>query len=233
MSNGEESGAGGAGRWQAADAAGRRAGSGEPVTRWVEETRRYRRPLGGWWWLALLLVPAVLALLGGALGGDEPSAATPKSWATTMGSGTASSASAPSGETSAASSSGGQSSAASGDAAACSTLEDRIGEALAATKITFSRGGSVVSEASMPVLESVAGMVKACPDARLTITGYTDPSGDEAENQQISEARATAVLDQLAKDGVPQGSMSAVGKGEKDQIAGGTEANRRVEITVG
>lgn len=370
MSNGEEPGAAGTGRWQAADgAAGRRSGSGEPVTKWVEETRRYRRPLGGWWWLALLLIPAVLALLGGSLGDDEDSDGKPStanSSTTGAVAGATGSTSTDSASTHSASGTGGQSAGGSdpaggqlasgvfavaktgdtvavtaevpdeaaktalvdavkvgvpdatiddakvkivdgaiapaaaalgatvsalaglggdfgigydlkrltvtgkatsddlkqsavdaitkawpagtdpelgisvGDdaAAACGTLGEQISVALASTKITFPKGGTQVSQDSTGVLDEVATLVRGCADAKLTITGYTDSSGDKAGNQRLSEARAKAVLDYLAGAGVPADSMTAVGKGDADPVASndtaaGIAANRRVEITVG
>lgn len=370
MSNGEEPGAAGTGRWQAADgAAGRRSGSGEPVTKWVEETRRYRRPLGGWWWLALLLIPAVLALLGATMGDDEDAdGKTSTANSSTMGpvAGSSGTTSGESASSSTASGTGGQSAGGSdpaggqlasgvfavartgdtvavtaevpdeaaktalvdavkvgvpdatiddskveivggaiapaaaaigatvsalaalggdfgigydlkrltvtgkatsddlkqsavdaitkawpagtnpelgisvGDdaAAACGTLEEQISVALASTKITFPRGGTDVGEGSKGVLDTVAGLVKGCADAKLTITGYTDASGDRAGNQRISEARAKSVLDYLSGAGVPAAAMTAVGKGDADPVApndtaAGIAANRRVQITVG
>lgn len=37
------------------------------IVGYSDESRRYRRPLGGWWWAALIGVPLVLALIGTAL----------------------------------------------------------------------------------------------------------------------------------------------------------------------
>lgn len=87
MSNGgEPGGTGSPSRWQAD--VGERVHEGEVHTRWVEETRRYRRPIGGWWWLALFLVPAILALMGSAFGGsdDKKASSTGSSSSSTSGS---------------------------------------------------------------------------------------------------------------------------------------------------
>lgn len=46
----------------------------DTTTVWRDQTRRYRRPLGGWWWGALIGVPAVLALGAALTAGSGPSA---------------------------------------------------------------------------------------------------------------------------------------------------------------
>ncbi len=46
------------------------------IVGYSDESRRYRRPLGGWWWAALVGVPAVLALIGGAISPANTAAQT-------------------------------------------------------------------------------------------------------------------------------------------------------------
>lgn len=122
-------------------------------------------------------------------------------------------------------------------AATCTNLGQMIQVALADTKITFVKYGTDPDAASVTVLKKVAGMAAKCPDARLTVTGYTDSSGSDAENKVLSEQRAKAVQKVLVSNGVAAGQVAAVGKGEADPIASNTTAsgiaaNRRVEITV-
>lgn len=72
----------------------------------------------------------------------------------------------------------------------------------------------------------------------ITLTGYTDSTGSEAYNQQLSERRANAVRDYLVDDlGVNPDNVTASGKGEADPVANndtreGRARNRRVEMDV-
>lgn len=122
-------------------------------------------------------------------------------------------------------------------AAACANLGDSIKVALADTKITFVKYGTDPNDDSVAVLKRVAAMASKCADARLTVTGYTDSSGSDAENKRLSEQRAQSVRKVLVSNGVADTQVTAVGKGEADPIASnstpaGIAANRRVEITV-
>jgi OOP family OmpA-OmpF porin len=51
------------------------------------------------------------------------------------------------------------------------------------------------------------------PSARVQVLGYTDPSGDPALNQQLSERRAGAVKDALVSAGAASDQIEARGAG--------------------
>ncbi len=70
---------------------------------------------------------------------------------------------------------------------------------------------------------------------QIQVTGYTDRSGSPGYNQRLSERRAAAVADALARLGVPRNDMTVGGRGENDNrvpTADGVREpqNRRVEI---
>lgn len=72
---------------------------------------------------------------------------------------------------------------------------------------------------------------------RVDVHGYTDASGTEAHNRQLSEARARAVADRLVHLGVPPDRITVRGHGSADPVAGndtdeGRRKNRRVEIVL-
>ncbi|QKY69790.1 OmpA family protein [Lentibacillus sp. CBA3610] len=80
-------------------------------------------------------------------------------------------------------------------------------------------------------------------DGDVTIVGHTDGKGEDSYNQKLSEDRAEAVLDALAKADVEKDRMTAEGKGASDPVASNTNSdgsdnpdgrqkNRRVEITI-
>jgi outer membrane protein OmpA-like peptidoglycan-associated protein len=72
---------------------------------------------------------------------------------------------------------------------------------------------------------------------KIEIRGYTDNTGNETSNQKLSEKRAQAVLEELAKNGVSRDRMSSMGFGESNPIADnntkeGRAINRRVTFDV-
>ena len=84
-------------------------------------------------------------------------------------------------------------------------------------------------------LDKLASFLKAYPQRRALIEGYTDSTGSEAHNQALSARRADAVRSALVGAGVDAGRLSAAGLGETYPVAGndnagGRQMNRRVEI---
>jgi len=105
-----------------------------------------------------------------------------------------------------------------------------------ANEVSFDVNSATVKPAFKPSLGKVAEVLQRY-DTRVTIVGHTDSSGAESYNQQLSERRAQAVLDELVRLGVPYPRLSAVGRGEYEPRADNTSAagraqNRRVEILV-
>ncbi len=86
-------------------------------------------------------------------------------------------------------------------------------------------------------LDSLVSFLRTYPQANVNIIGYTDSSGSEQYNQQLSERRAQSVANVLQERGIAASRIHAQGKGESDPIADNTtaegrERNRRVEIYV-
>ena len=87
------------------------------------------------------------------------------------------------------------------------------------------------------LLSQVADKIKACPDAKIAVKGYTDNSGNDAINQPLSENRAKSVADFLVSQGVAAGNVTSQGFGSANPVAPndtpeGKAQNRRVEIAV-
>ncbi len=124
--------------------------------------------------------------------------------------------------------------------AALPTPEECLAKITAVTdaaKITFDPGSATISAEGEPVIEAIAEILRACPDLRLRIAGYTDAQGREETNQELSQARAEAVLEGLRAERVPVSGFEAQGYGEADPIASneteaGREANRRIEFAL-
>ena len=113
------------------------------------------------------------------------------------------------------------------------TLEDGV---------LFDFGKSDIRPDAAQTLKSLAGVLNNAKVPAAHIYGHTDSVSDEAFNQQLSEARANAVKNDLAKDGVTA-TMDATGYGESKPVApnenadgsdnpAGRALNRRVEIFI-
>ncbi|EHV5558082.1 outer membrane beta-barrel protein [Vibrio parahaemolyticus] len=101
--------------------------------------------------------------------------------------------------------------------------------------VQFDLEGSTLKDAT-PVTETVE-LMNTYPQARVEITGYSDTTGSDAYNQQLTEKRAQSVANQLKAQGIADERMTVRGVGEANPVATnetrqGREANRRVEIVV-
>lgn len=72
---------------------------------------------------------------------------------------------------------------------------------------------------------------------KITIIGYTDSTGSEEHNDDLSRRRADAVRDFFAQNGLDSTMMATEGRGEADPVADNANAqgrakNRRVEIVI-
>ena len=106
---------------------------------------------------------------------------------------------------------------------------------LAGDELQFASGTATLPEAERPSLDRVAELLKAQPALTIRIEGHTDSSGSAEINQELSLARAQAVMDALIERGVPASRVSAEGLGAARPIADndteqGRRENRRVEV---
>lgn len=86
-------------------------------------------------------------------------------------------------------------------------------------------------------LEKLAQFLKEYPERTVSIEGFTDSTGSDQYNKQLSEQRAQAVRDALAGMGVASDRVAIRGYGEQYPVANngtaaGRQLNRRVEIVL-
>jgi outer membrane protein OmpA-like peptidoglycan-associated protein len=103
--------------------------------------------------------------------------------------------------------------------------------------VLFDTGKYTLRPMAREKLAKISGIVLAYPDLRLAIEGNTDSVGSDAMNQDLSERRANAVMDFLAQQSIPAGSMTSQGFGKTQPVASndtaeGRQQNRRVEMVV-
>lgn len=87
--------------------------------------------------------------------------------------------------------------------------------------------------------ENLAEVAKALTDqrlatARFVIEGYTDASGGDAYNLDLSERRARAVTSFLVENGIASDRVEVVGRGKADprSVDPFDPVNRRVEMHI-
>jgi outer membrane protein OmpA-like peptidoglycan-associated protein len=101
--------------------------------------------------------------------------------------------------------------------------------------IHFDLNADTISVASVGVLDSVIGVMRAVPEIRATLIGHTDPRGSAAYNMALGRRRARAVYSYLVDAGVDSSRLSFGSQGMAAPLALGTglrelALNRRVEI---
>ena len=86
-------------------------------------------------------------------------------------------------------------------------------------------------------IKTVASSLLRYPNSQIEVIGHTDNTGSAAYNQDLSQRRAVSVANILRESGVPNGRITAFGRGEDAPIASnlspeGRAQNRRVEIII-
>ncbi|MBD3220462.1 OmpA family protein [bacterium] len=120
------------------------------------------------------------------------------------------------------------------DEKGCPVVEE-IKADLVLEGVTFRTGSAELTPGSSSTLDEVAGSLKAWPEVRIEVAGYTDSSGPEELNRKLSQERAESVRQYLLLKGIDASRVTAVGYGEENPVADnatreGRAANRRVEL---
>ena len=101
--------------------------------------------------------------------------------------------------------------------------------------ITFEVDQSDIRSSFYDVLNSVVLVVKEFDKTNIEVSGYTDSTGSDQYNQELSERRAGSVGSYFNSQGVASGRVWTKGFGERYPVADndtpmGRERNRRVEL---
>jgi putative exosortase-associated protein (TIGR04073 family) len=99
----------------------------------------------------------------------------------------------------------------------------------------FPVGSAQLSKPAQVRLQEVARVLRNTPKAQVLVAGYTDSTGAQAYNQELSRKRAEAVRIYLVRQGVGSQRIELVGFGEAAPVASndtssGRMSNRRVEL---
>lgn len=91
-----------------------------------------------------------------------------------------------------------------------------------AFSVGFRTNSAQPPEQAASSLEALALLLSAVPSLEVRIDGYADPRGTDDLNRSLSEARATAIRDQLLAAGIPADRISIVGHGAPQLDAAAT-----------
>jgi outer membrane protein OmpA-like peptidoglycan-associated protein len=97
--------------------------------------------------------------------------------------------------------------------------------------LNFVMGKTELAPESKRQLDNITAILKAFPDVKMKIGGYTDKVGNDASNLKLSDNRAKAVQASLAKEGVGGQVPQAEGYGETQATVAETasDAERKVD----
>lgn len=118
------------------------------------------------------------------------------------------------------------------------TAENQLTLSMPSTSnVTFAFGRADLTPEAQNALDPIARILSNYPDSTISVTGHTDDVGSDADNQRLSEARATSVADFLVQRGVNRLRISQQGMGESSPKMPNTSdanraINRRVELAI-
>ncbi|MGN6376734.1 MAG: OmpA family protein [Sphingomonas sp.] len=103
------------------------------------------------------------------------------------------------------------------------------------SNVTFAYDSAQVQPQFQATLDQVAQVLKQYDETYIDVYGFTDSTGSDSYNQQLSERRAESVASYLEARGVQAARLGTKGYGETQPIApndteAGRAQNRRVEI---
>lgn len=104
-------------------------------------------------------------------------------------------------------------------------------------RVLFDTAKATIRPESDEQITHTASVLKAFPNVRLKVGGYTDNVGNAAANQALSQARAEAVMQAIVAKGIEAARLEAEGYGDQHPVADnataeGRQKNRRVSVRV-
>lgn len=116
-------------------------------------------------------------------------------------------------------------------------VEQKVVERIVLRGIQFDFDKSNIKPEFQPILDEAVSTLKAKPDVKVVIAGYTDSIGTAQYNMVLSNQRAKAVYTYFVSKGIAASRLQTVGNGMNDPVASNATAdgramNRRVELQI-
>jgi cytochrome c oxidase subunit 2 len=120
--------------------------------------------------------------------------------------------------------------AAGAQAASAGSESAGASQAALPASVYFDTGKSTLPADAKAAVEAASAYAKAHPDAKFTLSGFTDASGSADTNAKLAKSRAEAVRDALKAAGIAEDHIILK---KPETITGGGDAKeaRRVEIS--
>jgi OmpA-OmpF porin, OOP family len=128
--------------------------------------------------------------------------------------------------------------------AATEALRGRVADidkynVMSTTNVNFDVGKAALSPEAQAELCAAAAQAEGMENAKMLVVGYTDSTGPQEFNQQLSEKRASRVVNYLQQNcgWEPYRMLTPTGMAEADPLADNTTAygkaqNRRVAVNI-
>lgn len=116
-------------------------------------------------------------------------------------------------------------------------MEAKKGSRYALNGVNFEQSQTTMLPGSETKLQEVLQFMRDNPGVQIEVIGHTDKTGDERQNQRLSEFRARAVANWLFNQGIDSRRIQTSGKGSSEPVATndteeGKAQNRRIEVMV-
>ncbi|MFQ6574087.1 OmpA family protein [Pseudomonas sp. UM16] len=103
--------------------------------------------------------------------------------------------------------------------------------------VLFDTARAELKAGSLRNLDQLAEYLRANPERKVRVEGFTDSTGGDEFNRQLSERRAAAVANALRRAGVAPERVRVAGYGKEYPVASNADAqsrqlNRRVEVII-
>jgi outer membrane protein OmpA-like peptidoglycan-associated protein len=102
--------------------------------------------------------------------------------------------------------------------------------------LSFYSGLDVISVMTQGVIGDWVGVIGKENIQKVILVGYTDATGNAADNQILSERRAASIKRYFMQEGIADSVITATGKGaiqgKSNKTEDGRQGNRYVEITI-
>ncbi|HEY0585402.1 MAG TPA: OmpA family protein [Pseudoduganella sp.] len=103
--------------------------------------------------------------------------------------------------------------------------------------VLFNVDQAVLTAQGMATAQRLADVLRDNPDRTVLVEGFTDSTGSDAYNLQLSQRRAEAIRSALSQMGIARSRIETRGYGEaypvaSNATAGERQMNRRVEIVL-
>lgn len=117
------------------------------------------------------------------------------------------------------------------------TMEGEKVKVVLPEAVLFTVNSAELNKGYLPIMAKMATVLNKYPKTDVLITGYTDATGTDARNMELSQQRAESAKSVLVNNKVKLTRIHTWGMGDKNPVASndtedGRKQNRRVEYII-